>query len=141
MTELEDLIVSRQSALECTDCGDRFSSWDDAEEHAEDEHGVGKTDFATAGAPQGNRDVLLNADEGAILELDHYLTEVEVRATWATIWGIALIVQSTAPQASSSYRLRATPDSSRLVLEKKAEGGGWTAHCRANAVLKGVSDD
>lgn len=36
-----DLIESRRSALECTECGERFNSWEDANDHAETAHGGG----------------------------------------------------------------------------------------------------
>lgn len=80
-------------------------------------------------------EVMMDASDGDVLELSQYVQEVEVIQKKTTLEGIVLIVQSTSPQASATYRLRSTADDDQLLFEKR-DGKNWTAHCRVDAELK-----
>lgn len=77
---------------------------------------------------------LMDALPGDVLELSQYVQEVEVQRRWVTIYGLAVVVKSTAPNASTSYRLRPTEGDDKILLEKR-DGKDWVPHCRVDAEL------
>jgi hypothetical protein len=84
--------------------------------------------------------VLAGADVGDTMELSQYLTEAEVQDRAFTTDGLVLFVKSPSPQATTTYRLRATTGDTDLVLEKP-DGDDWTPHCRVTATLTEDTDD